>query len=469
MPARVLVVDDVPANVKLLAAKLQAEYYEVLTALDGPRALEIVRTQAPDIVLLDVMMPVMDGFEVCRRIKADPVSAHVPVVMITALSDVKDRVKGLEAGADDFLTKPPNSVSLLARIRSLVRLKRAVDEWHTREAAAEAFGAIWGNGPGVEPVAASRVLLAEDAHRGGNKTPQLLRAAGQYVAEARNAADVRELVAAEEFDLILVDHLFGGEDGLRLCSWLRSYERTRHVPILLQIEDGDYDRLAKALDLGVNDYLIKPPDRDELIARSRTQLRRKVFEDGLRANYHRNLAAAITDSLTGLYNRRYLETHFEIVDRRLRDSGKPISLLIIDIDRFKTINDEHGHPTGDRVLKSVASHICDRLRNFDTAARIGGEEFVVLMPESRPEEAKSAGVRLSRSIDAATFPIDEERDLSLTVSIGVASATAGTLTLEALLAQADAALYEAKRAGRNRVHAAGDPTDDDKTARRAAG
>ncbi len=187
MPARVLVVDDVPANVRLLEAKLQAEYYEVLTAHDGPAALEAAARHQPDIVLLDVMMPGMDGFEVCRRLKAEPATAHVPVVMVTALSEVHDRVRGLQAGADDFLTKPPNTVAMLARIRSLVRLKRAIDEWHTRESAAAAFGAA--NVARAEFPTTGRVLVAEAPGLGAGRIGATLRAAGHEVMLAGSRDD----------------------------------------------------------------------------------------------------------------------------------------------------------------------------------------------------------------------------------------------------------------------------------------
>ncbi len=128
MTARVLVVDDVEANVKLLEAKLSSEYFEVLQAYNGRTALEIADAELPDMILLDVMMPRMDGFEVCRQLKANPRTADVPVVMVTALSDVANRLRGLEAGADDFLTKPVNDIALFARVRSLVRLKRMMEE-----------------------------------------------------------------------------------------------------------------------------------------------------------------------------------------------------------------------------------------------------------------------------------------------------------------------------------------------------
>src|SRR5437016_1041354 len=133
MTARVLVVDDVELNVRLLAAKLASEYFEVLSADNGPAALAMAEGELPDIILLDVMMPRMDGFEVCRRLKANPRTTDIPVVMVTALSDVADRLRGLEAGADDFLTKPVNDIALFARVRSLVRLKRMMEEWRLRE------------------------------------------------------------------------------------------------------------------------------------------------------------------------------------------------------------------------------------------------------------------------------------------------------------------------------------------------
>src|SRR5919202_3252320 len=146
MSGRVLVVDDVDVNVKLLEAKLSAEYFDVLTASNGPTALEVAARELPDIVLLDVMMPQMDGFEVCRRLKSDERTADIPVVMVTALSDVADRLRGLEAGADDFLTKPVNDIALFARVRSLIRLKRMMEEWRLREDVCGRFAAL----PGAE-------------------------------------------------------------------------------------------------------------------------------------------------------------------------------------------------------------------------------------------------------------------------------------------------------------------------------
>src|SRR5277367_6767632 len=162
MTARVLVVDDVELNVKLLEAKLSSEYFQVIPAFNGPTALELAETELPDIILLDVMMPRMDGFEVCRRLKANARTADIPVVMVTALSDVADRLRGLEAGADDFLTKPVNDIALFARVRSLVRLKRTMDELRLREEVSRQFGtADTREGP-AEDAGAARILLVAE-------------------------------------------------------------------------------------------------------------------------------------------------------------------------------------------------------------------------------------------------------------------------------------------------------------------
>src|SRR5580700_1157811 len=162
MSARVLVVDDVEVNVKLLEAKLSSEYFAVLSAFNGPAALRIADAELPDIILLDVMMPRMDGFEVCRRLKANPRTMDIPVVMVTALSDVSDRLRGLEAGADDFLTKPVNDIALFARVRSLVRLKRMMEEWRLREEICGRFSRD-GDAAGQEDQSPARILLVEES------------------------------------------------------------------------------------------------------------------------------------------------------------------------------------------------------------------------------------------------------------------------------------------------------------------
>ncbi|MEQ9638983.1 MAG: PleD family two-component system response regulator [Alphaproteobacteria bacterium] len=451
MSARVLVVDDVLPNVKLLEAKLTGEYFDVVSAMNGPEALESVERDNPDIVLLDVMMPGMDGFEVCRRMKENAKTEHIPVVMVTALSDTADRVKGLESGADDFLTKPVNDMSLFARVRSLVRLKQMMDELRLREQTGSTFGvtpteAETDNGPG-------KILVVEDREIYGRNLMKALEEDhdAQIVTGADEALDVARGV---ELELIIVSLTLRNTDALRLCSQLRSAEETRQIPQLVLVDDGPQDmhRLVKALELGVNDYLIRPIDRNELRARTRTQLRRKRYEDRLRANYHMSMAMAVTDPLTGLYNRRYMMAHLESAMQRYTREGKPLALMILDIDHFKNVNDTHGHGAGDEVLREFAGRIVRGIRGIDLAARLGGEEFVVVMPETDLEVAGHVADRLRKSIAQPAIHSEAAgQDLSITCSIGVAETISGSPDIADLLERADRSLYAAKNGGRDRV------------------
>src|SRR5260370_168754 len=258
MSARIVVVDDVPANVKLLEARLSAEYFDVLTASNGAEALDVCSRSECDIILLDVMMPDMDGFEVCRRLKSNPATHFIPVVIVTALDSPADRVRGLEAGADDFLTKPVEAL----------------------------FHAAEGN-----------------------------------------------------YDLLIVSLSLENFDGLRLCSQARSLERTRQVPILA-ISDADNNaRLLRGLEIGVNDYLLRPVDKNELLARARTQIRKRRYTDHLRDNVQNSIEMAITDALTGLHNRRYMESHLGTLAEQASSRGKPLALMILDIDFYRAKDD----------------------------------------------------------------------------------------------------------------------------------
>ena len=463
MSARVLVVDDIAANVRLLEAKLLVEYYEVLTANDGATVLEIVAESMPDIVLLDVMMPGMEGFEVCQRIKENPATVYIPAVMVTALSEVSGRVKGLEAGADAFLTKPVNDLALFARIRSLVRLKRAIDEWRAREFTFTQFGLNNTIAPEDTDPSMLQVLLVADEYGPSQRIVDTLSEEGYSVEHSTSIDDATIKALDGDVHLILVDDRVGGNDVLRFCSQLRSSGVTRHSPILIMLDDGDTERLAKVLDLGVNDYLVRPVNKNELTARAKTQIRRKQFEDNLSQQYEKSLTVAVTDSLTGLYNRRYLETYFEELSSDLRGGGKPTSLLIMDVDHFKAVNDDYGHAAGDEVLRGLAQRVLSGIRGFDTAIRLGGEEFVMLMPNVDGGSAVIAANRLREMIDVTPFEIDDKgQTLKVTMSIGVATGAADEIGLNDLLERADQALYTVKNGGPNRVEVADDlPVDSD--------
>ena len=451
MTARVLVVDDILSNVKLLEAKLTAEYFEVVTAFSGQEALERIEEHEPDIVLLDVMMPGMDGFEVCRRIKHNPRTAHVPVVMVTALDQPSDRVMGLEAGADDFLTKPVDDAALFARVRSLVRLKMMMDELRMREATGQNMGLVDPADSLIEDNLSGRILIIEDRPESVAWFRAALSPAHEISAvDAFEEAVVR--VRGGDYDLIVVSLGLRGFDGLRLCSQLRSLPEGRNVPILVVVSDGERRKLNQALEMGVNDYLTRPVDKNELVARVRTQLRKKRYADRLRHNVQLSLEMAITDQLTGLHNRRYMSRHLDTLIASARKSGKPVAFVIMDIDFFKSVNDTYGHDIGDEVLREFASRISANVRGIDLACRYGGEEFVVVMPDTDVPFACAVAERLRKSVESNAFAISRDPGtLNITVSIGIAGSEGNNDSADALLHRADQALYRAKREGRNRV------------------
>lgn len=453
MSARVLVVDDILPNVKLLEAKLASEYYDVLTATNGMEALEKVASQSPDIVLLDVMMPGMDGFEVCARIKADPSTAHIPVVMVTALTDTADRIKGLEAGADDFLSKPLNDVALMSRVRSLVRLKMTVDEWRARENTATQLGVMDRPATAMnEPVEGARILVIEDQSYESNKFVEAMKNDDDIVDVVEGGIAAMGKIAEIDYDLIAVSLNLKNEDGLRLCSHLRSGERTRAVPLLMIASEDDMPRIAHGLEIGAHDYILRPVDRNELLARARTQIRRKRFQQRLRSNFELSLSMALTDPLTGLYNRRYFEVHLQKLLQKNEATNKAMAVLMLDIDHFRDFNNTYGHAVGDVVLKIFAKRLQDSLRSFDLVARLGGEEFVVILPDVTPEMAYFVGERLRRSVADEPFVCDAPGGrVNVTTSIGGAIIEGGTSGMEEALKRADDCLYKAKEDGRNQV------------------
>jgi two-component system cell cycle response regulator len=452
MSARVLVVDDVPANVKLLEARLSAEYFDVLTAYSGMEALAVCERAECDIVLLDVMMPDMDGFEVCRKLKSNPATHHIPVVMVTALDQPSDRVKGLEAGADDFLTKPVTDVALVSRVRSLARLKMVTDELRMRALTSKEIGI---QSPEREAVAETgrggRVLIVDD--RASSYERLVATLSTEHTVDVEPDPSEALFHAAEgDYDLAIVSLGLKDFDGLRLCSQIRSLERTRNVPILAVAEADNNQRLIRGLEIGVNDYLIRPVDRNEMLARVRTQIKKKRYTERLRDNVQASIEMAITDALTGLFNRRYMETHLGTLMEQAASRGKPLALLILDIDYFKSINDGHGHDAGDDVLREFSLRIRKSIRNIDLACRYGGEEFVIVMPETDIAVAAMVAERIRRRIATEPFAIQEgARNLDVTISIGIAALAGPTDTAAAVLKRADTALYRAKRDGRNRV------------------
>ncbi len=451
MTARVLIVDDIPTNVRLLEARLTAEYFDVVTAASGPEALALCEAGNIDMVLLDVMMPGMDGFEVCRRLKANPFTSHIPVLMVTALDQPSDRVHGLEVGADDFITKPVDDVQLLARVRSLLRLKALTDELRARartgqmiamEEAAEAIQAISAEN--------GKLLVVDTDPRQAERIRSYL-AQTHSVDVLTDPADAAMAVSDGGYDVVLVSMSLSNFDPLRVCSQVRTAEQTRMLPIILIAEEEDRPRVVRGLDLGVNDFIMRPVERNELQARVKTQIRRHRYAMQLRQSVNNTMALAVTDELTGLYNRRYFDRHLALMLAKAQEQDRDMALMLIDMDYFKSVNDTHGHAVGDAVLREFSDRLRRNIRGVDLACRFGGEEFVVLMPDTDFSQAQLVAERVRTAVAERGFDTPMGRALTVTVSVGVALNDGAGDTPDDLLKRTDIALYRAKREGRNRV------------------
>ncbi|QPH53371.1 PleD family two-component system response regulator [Pontivivens ytuae] len=457
MSGRILVIDDVATNRDLLRAKLGTAYYDVLVAENEDEALELARRQQPSIVLIDVMMQTIDGFAVCKTLKADPATAQIPVVMVTAIDDPEDRTRGLDAGADDFLVKPISDLALFARVRNLMRMGFAIEELQLRSEAAQELGLTTNFAP-TEPTPAQSVLIAAPDEatgaRWGEALHERLSVGASWETESRA---IEAAIAQDVPDAIVVHQQLGdGRDGLKLLADIARAMATRHCALLFVVDDDDMRTAAKALDLGAWDYLMAPYDPFELAVRMRSQLRRKIYSDKLRTDVQDGLRMATRDPLTGLYNRRYAQHQLRIMMERAREEAADFALMILDLDFFKQINDVHGHDAGDEVLAQIARRLQENVRGVDLAVRLGGEEFCLALPGTSQDDAREAAERIRRAVCGEMFLMRDGTQIECTVSIGIAVAPAGEGDVDSLLRSADRALYRSKADGRDRVSTAWD-------------
>ncbi|MEL7219194.1 MAG: PleD family two-component system response regulator, partial [Pseudomonadota bacterium] len=414
MTARILVVDDIEANRRLMRAKLEARYYAVALASGGEEALQKATQEQPDIILLDVMMPGMDGFEVCRRLKSNLATRHIPVVMLTALTDIDDRLRGLEAGADDFLSKPIEDFALFARLEALMRYILVASELRNRGSAKISQGHF----SDFEQELLDRpsnILVIDQNEKEARRIVDALQTIGHTAQtwQDANASGIK----FRGLDLVLIALSDQSHDALKLCANLRTLREAKDFSIVVTCRPEDQKLAIEALRIGAFDIVYAPLDMLELQARIRTQTRRKRYIDILRRRVDRGLELSVVDHLTGLYNRRYMLERLQLWMRRSAQSGKPVSIAAFDIDHFKVINDAHGHEAGDQVLKAFAERLRTNVRPKDIACRPGGEEFLVIMPETTADMAALGAERIRHAICAKPFTLERlEVEVSVTVS-----------------------------------------------------
>ena len=461
LQGKILIADAIATNRIVLKVKLKKAYYDVFLAATMADALALTESERPDLIICALDLPGGGAADLCRALTADVSTEHIPIIATGSQTDGATRLQTLHAGVRDVLDQPVDEMLLLGRVRSLVRAHNATAEWQMREDTCRALGLA--EDSSVFDEQGSCALISDD-HSLLQSCANALRPELHTKLTLANAASALASVGIapvpDVFVLILPDDRDAASEKLRLISTLRANAMTRHSGVIAVQSSEDGHLGAHALDLGADDLMTKGFNARELALRTRAVLRRKKTSDRLRATVRTGLQAAVFDPLTGLYNRRYAMPHLDRVAAHAKAQGRRFAVMLLDLDHFKQINDVYGHAAGDAVLVEVAARLRRAMRGTDMVARIGGEEFLIIMPGMSGSEAHEAAVRICGDISSAPFTVPEHQfQIHVTTSIGMAvgsvnaaSADDSKLDGAALLAQADRALYAAKGRGRNQVN-----------------
>jgi two-component system cell cycle response regulator len=457
---KILIVDAIATNRIVLKVKLKKAYYDVSYAATMDDAVKSVRSDLPDLVISAFSLPDGGAADLRRALASSVSTDHIPVIAIGHHEDTAERMTALEAGVYDILPQPVNETLLLGRVRSLIRAHNTTAEWRMREDTCRALGLAE---PETEFEDQCRCVLV------GTDTPLLqkfamhlrpvLRAKLTLSSAATLMREITIGALPDVFVLVLPENASAAMEDLRLISTLRANASARHTGVIVLQTSPDAGLGAHALDLGADDLMTHGFDAAELSLRIKAVMRRKRMGEQLRASVRTGLQAAVFDPLTGLYNRRYAMPHLERISDHARKTERTFAVMVADLDHFKRINDIYGHSSGDAVLVEVANRLRSSLRSSDMVARIGGEEFLVIMPGTNLVEAQKAALRICGDISAKPFVVPGSSDpITVTISIGMAigggdahARQGGPKNGMALLDEADCALYTAKGRGRNQV------------------
>lgn len=456
MTGRILIVDTLPTNRIVLKVKMLAAQFIVEACGSRKEAEAIIARNRPDLMLINLSDQVEDRHGFCRDLKENPDTAPIAIISVGIADTSRARFAALDAGADDVLPRPINDALLLARIRSLLRVRHARQELMLRDGTSRALGF---EETRSEFDAAARIALVSNSLVSGGKfAAQLNEGLTLPVLRFETDRILTRSAVSPVPDLFILDgthYTDAGRSLFRLVSDLRSRAETRTATIMVILPDAEDEFAALALDLGADDAVSVSISSGELILRAKALIHQKLLHDRLRNTVRDGLQAAVTDPLTGLFNRRYVEPHLVRIAEQARTSQREFAVMMLDIDHFKTINDRFGHAAGDLVLIEIAQRLRDNLRAIDLVARIGGEEFMIAMPRTSGEQAHAAAERVRQLISSRPFQLGgDHKPLTVTVSVGV---TTGGLTkldrgqINSMCGEADAALYAAKTAGRDKV------------------
>ncbi|MEO8242843.1 MAG: diguanylate cyclase [bacterium] len=455
MLGKILIVDDVSTNRIVFKVKLTAAGYNSVMANDGASCLRLATTEAPDLILLDLLLPDLSGIEVLRQLKASPLTRGIPVVMVSAEQGTSVRLAALQAGAEDFMSRPIDDQTLLARLRGLLRFREVLSGLSPREAD---FGMLGLAEPAAAFVSPGHVALVMNRPETAIALRKQLAMAGPerftILAPEDVFLDGNPLITP---DVYLIDVDFGSSGGgLRIMSELLSRSASRHSTFCIYNHGSASLVPATAFDLGANDLVDSRISGPELAVRLNALVRRKREADQLRASLQDGLRLAMIDPLTGLHNRRYGLGQLNAIARQAQQTGNRFAVMVIDLDRFKTVNDRWGHAAGDAVLIELAARLTGNLRSSDLLARIGGEEFLIALPDTTQAEAGIVAERLCHAVKASPILLADGTKITVTISIGMTivgstDKDGPSGTIADIVDQADRALMKSKSGGRNMV------------------
>lgn len=443
----ILIAEDEEAVITFYSAALREQGYEVEVARDGDQALEAVGSVQPDTILLDLSLPGRDGFQVLEAIKADPAASGIPVIMLTSAPSTEDKVKGLEGGADDFLTKSFDLQELMARVRSLLKLKRLHDQMRHATQARAAHEAP----PAAQETSAGQVLVVEDDANVAKVCRYVLGMGGFETHVIGDGNEAAAYVNIALPDLVVLDLLLPGIHGLDLLRMMKENALTADIPVIILSGVDDLNTKMKGLMLGADDYLVKPINSIELLARVRSNIRKYRRYRTVTAALEETAQHTISDQLTGLYTREYFDL---VCDRDIalfQRGGPQFAILLIELGFDPAADEEYLRTAAQMLMVDTARILRNEIRNTDVAARYGENLFAVLLDISSLPMAVSIAERIRDIIHRGLDTAGQGRPVA--VSIGATQMSKNLGTREALMGRLAEALAKSRAAGGGEVAA----------------
>ena len=431
---KILVVDDDPLNVKLLSAMLPSDTYDKMSANSGTEALSILEKHQPDLILLDVMMPGMDGCEVCEKIKGDEKCRDIPIVLVTAMDGIDIKIKGLECGADEFINKPVNVQELRARVASLVKLKDYQDELKT----GIGNGTVMGFGEPQTPrkwvsLDLPTVLIVEDNEKDAKLIHSYLYGEPYLIKVVSTGEEAITCATYENIDVIILDLLLSGMDGFKVCKLLKETDITKNIQIVVITSLMDLESKIKGINLGADDYLVKPVNPYELRVRTKALIKKKAYLDSLCSSYDLFLNKLIRDRQTGLLSHDFFHYCFNHEIKRCLRHNASLCLLMLKVSCDpKNKGDMDSNNQNLKYKKAIADVIKNNIRDIDLASYDGTNKVMVLMMHSKTHEATIVGDRLKQTIEE-NMELREMTAQDLVVSYAVGEYPNDAETKEALV------------------------------------